>query len=240
MGEFLIPLLQRVFLPALYELNIVEGKGQPDFKFRFYRFHGRLCRLVRTHDEDVALRRPPRHEILRRFGSEDFFVLLLLQLHVLHHGVEVHADLGSTFQAACLHPAHLCHHLPLVTLSDRRHLKPHIRFINRNHVPHKVAQAFDYKPAIPGKGLHRAFALPTAASDYPHRGGKMQHGHNRGDMVRMAALQDLPIMRDLRLVKLPLIRLDTRPLDGKTVGGKPCLRHQPDILLIFVVMVHRV
>ena len=57
------------------------------------------------------------------------------------------------------------------------------------------------------------------------------------DAVLPAAADHLAVMLDLRLVKLALLRLDARPLNGEAVGIQPGPGEEPDVLLVAVVVV---
>ena len=83
----------------------------------------------------------------------------------------------------------------------------------------------------------RAFSLPAALGNQPFGAGEMQHRHNGFHTVRLAAGNDLAVMLDLGRVKLALLRLDARPLDGEAVGVQARIGQQFNVLLIFIIMV---
>ena len=68
----------------------------------------------------------------------------------------------------------------------------------------------------------------------------MHHCNHRPYPVIMAALQDLSVMLHFFFIPRILFRLDPGPFDGEPVTVEPGFRHQPDILLIAIVVVHRV
>ena len=55
--------------------------------------------------------------------------------------------------------------------------------------------------------------------------------------MRLAAGNDLAVMLDFGRVELALLRLDTRPFDGKAIGVQPGIRQQSNIFLIPIIMV---
>ena len=67
--------------------------------------------------------------------------------------------------------------------------------------------------------------------------GEVQQRRNRFNTVRLAAGNDLAVMLDFGRVELALLRLDTRPFDGKAIGVQPGIRQQSNIFLIPIIMV---
>ena len=83
----------------------------------------------------------------------------------------------------------------------------------------------------------RGFCLPAALGNQPLGAGEVQQRHDRFHPVRLAAGNDLAVMLDLGGVELALLRLDTRPFDGKAIGVQPGIRQQSIIFLIPIIMV---
>ena len=83
----------------------------------------------------------------------------------------------------------------------------------------------------------RAFSLPAALGNQPLGAGEVQQRNNGFHTVRLAAGNDLTVMLDFGGVKLALLRLDARPLDGKAIGVQPGVCQQLDVLFIPVIMV---
>ena len=65
----------------------------------------------------------------------------------------------------------------------------------------------------------------------------MQQRNNGFNAVLLAAGNDLTVMLDFSRVKLALLRLDARPLNGKAVGVQPGICQQANIFLIPIIMV---
>ena len=66
----------------------------------------------------------------------------------------------------------------------------------------------------------------------------MHQCYHRFQSVFPAGTDHIPVVFRLCLVKLSLLRLNPGPFYGKTVGIKPCIRHQANILPVSVVVVH--
>ena len=81
------------------------------------------------------------------------------------------------------------------------------------------------------------FRFPAALGNQPFGAGEVQQRHNGFHAVCLAAGNDLAVMLDLGGVKLPLLRLDACPLDGKAVGVQPGIGQQFNVLFIFSIMV---
>ena len=100
-----------------------------------------------------------------------------------------------------------------------------------------TAQLLHHIADIALEVFDRGFCLPAALGNQPFGAGEMQQRNNGFNAVRLAAGNDLTVMLDFSRVKLALLRLDTRPLNGKAIGVQPGVCQQLDVLFIPVIMV---
>lgn len=153
--------------------------------------------------------------------------------------LEVHAHLHAAFGGfACIGSSLgglLCHQAE--PLGDSRQLQTHIRLIDGADDVKLTAQLLHHIADIALEIFDRAFSLPAALGNQPFGAGEMQQRHNGFHTVRLAAGNDLAVMLDLGRVKLALLRLDARPLDGEAVGVQARIGQQFNVLLILIIMV---
>ena len=100
-----------------------------------------------------------------------------------------------------------------------------------------TAQLLHHIADIALEVFDRAFSLPAALGNQPFGAGEVQQRNNGFHTVRLATGNDLTVMLDFSRIKLALLRLDARPLNGKAIGVQPGVCQQLDVLFIPVIMV---
>ena len=195
-----------------------------------------------THHKDISLWSSCTHKIFWFTCPEYFFILKSLPEHVFQHFIKIHANLSGAFHVLIFFTLFsflaLYHHLTFVTFCNCSYLKSHIGFIDCDNIMHEVSKLFCHICAVSCKILYGCLTFPSTFLYQPYRRCKMHHGDNRLYSIVSAAFEHLFVMLCLCLVKFSFFRLYTRPLYGKTIRVKTCLRHQADILLIAVIVVN--
>ena len=116
-------------------------------------------------------------------------------------------------------------------------LQAHVALIDGADIRKFAAQLLHHIADIALEVFDRGFCLPAAHGNQPFGAGEVQQRHYGFNAVRLAAGNDLAVMLDFGRVELALLRLDTRPFDGKAIGVQPCIRQQSNIFLIPIIMV---
>ncbi len=115
-----------------------------------------------------------------------------------------------------------------------------VRLVKRAGRADQVAQVPAGALAVAGKAVGRLLVQPAAGAHQPARRREMVKRHHRPQPVLVAGRQHPPVVFELGIRKLALLRLDARPLDRKAVGVKPQLRQQRDIRRVPVIVVARI
>ena len=116
-------------------------------------------------------------------------------------------------------------------------LQAHVGLIDGADDVQLTAQLLHHIADIVLEVFDRGFCLPAALGNQPFGAGEVQQRRNRFNAVRLAAGNDLAVMLDFGRVEPALLRLDTRPFDGKAIGVQPGIRQQSNIFLIPIIMV---
>src|SRR5438874_1737462 len=112
-----------------------------------------------------------------------------------------------------------------------------VGFVDRANVADDVAQPVPRPLAIAREAIDGFGILPAAVAREPQRRGEMMEGDHRHDVRRAACRNHAPIVIERSLRIESFLRLDARPLNGKTIGAKAKPLEQRDVLFIAMVMV---
>ena len=239
MGELFLPRSGGKGFTARLGLQVMQREGQPDLDLGADCLDGLPRGGVSAQNQQIALRRTLADENFRLRRTEHSGVFSGSVLHVLHHLLEVHADLYAAFGGFSFTGSRLggllCHQAE--PLGDRRQLQAHVGLIDGADVVQLTAQLLHHIADIALEVFDRGFCLPAAHGNQPFGAGEVQQRNNGFNTVRLAAGNDLAVMLDFGRVELALLRLDTRPFDGKAIGVQPGIRQQSNIFLIPIIMV---
>ena len=239
MGELFLPRSGGKGFTARLGLQVMQREGQADLDPGANRLDSLPRSGVGAQNQQIALRRALADENFRLRRTERSGVFSGSVLHILHHLLEVHPDLhaalGGFARVGGSLGGLLCHQAE--PLGDCRQLQAHVGLIDGADIVQLTAQLLHHIADIALEVFDRGFCLPAALDNQPFGAGEMQQRHNGFHTVRLAAGNDLAVMLDLGRVKLALLRLDARPLDGEAVGVQPGICQQANIFLIPIIMV---
>ena len=239
MGELLLPRGGGKGFAARLGLQVVQGERQPDLDAGADFFDGLARSGVGAQNQQIPLRRALADKDFRLRGAEHGGVFGGGVLHVFHHLLEVHthlhAALGGFARVGGSLGSLLCHQAE--PLGDCRQLQAHICLIDGANIRKLAAQLPHHIAGIALEVFDRGFCFPAALGNQPLGAGEVQQRHNGFHAVCLAAGNDLAVMLDFGGVKLALLRLDARPLNGKAIGVQPGVCQQLDVLFIPVIMV---
>ena len=239
MGELFLPRGGGKGFTARLGLQVMQRECQTDLDLGADCLDGLPCGGVSAQNQQIALRCALADENFRLRRTEHGGVFSGSVFHVLHHLLEVHAHLyaalGGFARVGSRLGGLLCHQAE--PLGDRRQLQAHVGLIDGADIRKFAAQLLHHIADIALEVFDRGFCLPAALGNQPFGAGEMQQRRNRFNAVRLAAGNDLAVMLDFGRVELALLRLDTRPFDGKAIGVQPGIRQQSNIFLIPIIMV---